>query len=107
LEHDRDLAARFAHRLAVEIHLAAGRLIQTCCQTQRRGLAATGGADDAEEFARPHPEAEIFDDGFAAELQRHRVKADLWRGRAGYDFEAFYGACHDVSSRCLRDRRSP
>ena len=69
LEHDRDLAARLAHRLAVEIHLAAGRLVEPCRQPQRRGLAAAGGADDAEEFAGPDAEAEILDDGLAAELR--------------------------------------
>jgi hypothetical protein len=45
-------------------------MVETGRQTQRRGLAAAGGADDAEEFARPDAEAEILDDGLAAELQR-------------------------------------
>ena len=70
LEHDRDLAARLAHRLAVESHLAAGRLVEPGRQPQRRGLAAAGGADDAEEFAGSDAEAEILDDGLAAELER-------------------------------------
>src|SRR5207249_4975206 len=93
LKHDRDLAARLAHRLAVEIHPAAGRLVEPCRQTQRRGLAAAGGADDAEEFAGPHAETQGFDDGLAAELQRDRVKRDL-RRRRWDGFETLCCACH-------------
>jgi len=94
LEHDRDLAARLAHRLAVEIHSSTGRLVEAGRQTQRGGLAATGGADDAEEFAGPDPKTQILDDGLAAEDECDPVKRDLRCGSTGYGFEAFCGACH-------------
>jgi hypothetical protein len=77
LKHDRDLAARMQHRLAVEIHLAACRLIEPRRQPQRRGLAAARRPDDAEEFAGPHAEAQILDDGLAAEFERDLRKRDL------------------------------
>ena len=110
LKHDRDLAARLQHRLAVEIHLAAGRLIEPGGQPQRRGLAAAGGADDAEEFAGPHAKAQILDDGLAAEFERDIGKRDL-RLRDGRT-TAFPGVLRRsamaFSSRCRRidDNRS-
>ena len=78
LEHDRDLAARLEHRLAVEGDLAAGRLIEAGREPQRGGLAAARGADDAEEFAGPHVKAEILDNGLAAKPKRRAVKGDQW-----------------------------
>ena len=40
-----------------KVTAAGGRLIEAGREPQRRGLAAAGGADDAEEFAGPHLEA--------------------------------------------------
>ena len=75
--HDGDVAPRRAHRLAVECDIAGGRLIQAGGEAQRGGLAAAGRADDAEEFAWLHVEAEIVDDGLATEIERDMRKRDL------------------------------
>jgi len=62
--------------VAVEGHGAARGTIEVRGEPQRRGLAAAGGADDAEEFAWPHLQIEILEDGLATELQRRGIERD-------------------------------
>jgi hypothetical protein len=78
LEHDRDLATWIEHRLVIEGDGAAGRTIEAGREPQCSGLAATRGADDAEEFAGTHLEIEIFDNGLAAKPKGRAVERDQW-----------------------------
>ena len=65
------------HRLAVEgdLRRAVGRY-RPAGEPQRRGLAAAGRADDAEEFAGTDLEVELLDDRLAAETERRAGEGD-------------------------------
>jgi hypothetical protein len=69
--------SRRQHRSIVKRHAAAGRLIESGRQPQRRGLAAARGADDAQEFARIYIKADVFEDRLATERECHVGKRDL------------------------------
>jgi hypothetical protein len=63
--------SRPAHRRPGEGHGARGRLIEAGGQSQRGGLAAARRADDADELPAPHLDSQLFDNGLAAEIERH------------------------------------
>ena len=72
------------HVLLAQVHGAAGRLLEPADHAQRRGLAASGGAEQRDEAAPLEGEREIVD-GF-----------DLSE-RFGYPLEADIGLIHSVS----------
>jgi hypothetical protein len=98
LKHVRDA------RRAREVHGAAGRSIQSRDHAQQRGLAAAGGAEDGDEFARRDGEVDRLDRDDAAvegasdgaQLDADR-RFDCRNGRA--QVVANLSGCAQLSSR--------
>src|SRR5690606_26461205 len=61
LEHHAAVCAGAEHWLAVELHLAARWVIEPGQDSDQRGLAATRGADDADELAAVYLEADAIE----------------------------------------------
>jgi hypothetical protein len=59
LEHHRDAGKRFLDHLAVDADLAIVERRQPAHAAQQRGLAAPGGADDADDLRVAHVEADV------------------------------------------------
>jgi len=59
--------------LAIDTDLAGGRQFETGDHAQRRGLAATGGAEEGDELAALDREVETLDDVAGAEGLLHAV----------------------------------
>ncbi len=65
LEHHAAIGAGTEHRLPVELHLAARRVVEPRQDADQRGLAAPRGADDADELAPMHLEVDAIERGHA------------------------------------------
>ncbi len=80
LKDDRDVAPRPFHRRAVEGDDAAGRLDQSRRHPQRRGLAASGRTDDADDFAAADFERQLAEHEVRAESEIDVAEGDQGRG---------------------------
>ncbi len=76
LEDDRHVAPRRGQLLAEEPHGAGIGPHEPAGHPQRCRLAATGGADDADDLPAGHAERQILDDRAAAEGEGDAVEGD-------------------------------
>ena len=54
------LALAFSYRLAADLYFARGAIFEPADNAQQRGFAATGGADEGDEFVVGDVEADVF-----------------------------------------------
>ena len=83
LEHEGDVAvggAEILDRLAVEQDFAGVDLLEAGDGTQRRGLAAAGGAEEDDEFLVLHRQVDVADDVDRAEMLVDVAQFDLSHG---------------------------
>eukprot|EP01022_Parablepharisma_sp_SALTPOND_P008982 TRINITY_DN1374_c0_g5_i1.p2 TRINITY_DN1374_c0_g5~~TRINITY_DN1374_c0_g5_i1.p2 ORF type:complete len:1491 (+),score=638.18 TRINITY_DN1374_c0_g5_i1:28616-33088(+) len=83
LEHDATLQAGTHDALAIQQHLALVLVFQSHDQAQQGGLAATAGADDADELARCDVQRHILQHGQLAVLDGIRFTEVLDFQRTG------------------------
>ena len=79
LEHHRDVALfgrAVVHALAGDDHVAFGGLFEAGDDAQRGGLAAAGGAEQADHLAGRHREVDVAHGGEAAEALGDAAKLD-------------------------------
>ncbi len=87
LEHEGHVARARRQRVdAARAHmdLAVGHLLQAGEHAQQRRLAATGRAEQHEEFAIGHVESDLVYRGLAAEDARDAIEFDGGHGRVRY-----------------------
>ena len=80
LEHHRDAAARgrhVVHHLAVDLHRAAGDVLQPGDQAEQRRLSAAGRADEDDELAGMDVEVDALDDMHGAKRLGDGVEVDF------------------------------
>ena len=77
LEDEDAVGARTFDRLAVDQNLAGGLRLQPGDQMQQRGLAATRGADDADELSSLHLQVDVVESQQALAALRAIAQADF------------------------------
>src|SRR5919199_3169604 len=85
LEDEAAVRSGSVHRVTVDPHLASRRRPQAVDDPQQRRLAAARGADDRDEFARPHLQRHVAQglEPPAATREVHRDVPQLQLGRTG------------------------
>ena len=94
LEDQDAVGARALHGFAVDQDLAGSLRVQARDQMQQRGLAATGGTDDADELSGAHLQIDVVESEQALAALRAITEADFaeadlgnlrrnWRANAG------------------------